>query len=322
MIDHKRILIVDDMHESIIPLLEKTGFVPDYQPNIRREEILKIIQGCIGLIIRSKTKVDPELIDCGVDLRFIARAGSGMDKIDQKYLAKKNILAINAPEGNRDSLGEHAIGMLLNLLHKINIGDKEIKNGVWNRRSNMGCELKNKTLGIYGYGFMGEAFAKKLFSFDCKIIAYDKFKNGFSSKNVEEVDLDEFQRRTEILSLHIPLTSETEGLFDYKNLSQYPKLKVLINTSRGKVLKLFDVVRFMEEGKLIGLGLDVLENEKLSSYSEDEKDLFERLTNLPNVVLTPHVAGWTFESYMRINEVIVKKIKSLAKEFFGTPHSN
>ncbi|MEM9338472.1 MAG: NAD(P)-dependent oxidoreductase [Bacteroidota bacterium] len=308
MTKKKRILIVDNMHESIQPLLLDAGYLPDYQPDINRTEILKIISEYAGLIVRSKTTVDAELIDQGQKLEFIARAGSGMDKVDAEYLEKKNISAINAPEGNRDALGEHALGILLSLMHKIGVADNQVKKGIWDRESNRGYELKGKTVGIYGYGYMGSAFAEKLALLGCKIIAYDKFKVNYADDFVQEVNLESFKEQTEILSLHLPLTSETESLFNYENLSSYPQLKVLINTARGQILKLSDAIRLMEEDKLFGLGLDVLENEKLSSYSEDEKSIFQRLTQLPNVILTPHVGGWTFESYERINKVIVEKI--------------
>ncbi len=311
MIAKNKVLIIDNMHESIEPLLSEAGFLPDYQPNIDRKGILKIIPDYVGLIVRSKTSIDAELIDLGKKLTFIARAGSGMDKVDEEYLKEKNIVAINAPEGNRDSLGEHALGILLSLMHKIGVADNQVKEGVWNREPNRGYELKGKTVGIYGYGYMGSAFAEKLALLGCKIIAYDKFKRNYSDDFVEEVNLGVFKEQTEVLSLHIPLTEETESLFNYDNLTSFSRLKVLINTARGRVLKLSDAIRLMEERKLFGLGLDVLENEKLNSYSEDEKLLFHRLTSLSNVILTPHVGGWTFESYERINEVIVEKLKSL-----------
>ncbi len=310
MSENNRVLIVDRMHESILPLLKGANLEPDYRPEITRDAILSCISEFIGLIIRSKTEVDKELLDAGSNLKFVSRAGAGMDKVDRNYLEKRNIQAINAPEGNRDSLGEHTLGMLLGLLHKINVADNQVKHKIWRREENRGLELKGKVVGIYGYGHMGEAFAKKMVGLDCKILAYDKYKRDFSSDLAKGVDLHTFREQTEILSIHIPLKDETKYLFDYENLTRYPKLKIILNTARGEILKLLDAVRLVEEGRIIGLGLDVLENEKFSTYSTEEKSVFLRLKKLPNVILTPHVGGWTYESYERINNVILEKIKN------------
>lgn len=306
----KKVLIADDMHPSITELLLKAGFESDYLPQISRGEILKRIGHYEGLIIRSKTDVDREVIDRAVKLEFIGRAGAGLDKIDYKYLASKNIPIFNAPEGNRDAVGEHTIGMLLSLLHKINTASKEVRGYIWKREENRGWELRSRTVGIYGYGFMGSSLAKKLSGFDCRVIAYDKYKSGFSNQYVEEVSLSDFQRETEILSIHVPLTVETRGLFDENYLQQFPKLKVILNTARGEVLKNKAVIDLLNSGQLIGAGLDVLENEKIDKLSESEKALFDQLASFRNVIFTPHVAGWTFESYARINEVIVAKLEA------------
>ena len=306
---NKRILIVDDMHESIIPLLTEAGYESVYLPVIERKEILVIIDQFEGLIVRSKTEVDKELIDAGTNLLFVARAGAGMDKVDEDYLQFKKIRLINAPEGNRDSLGEHALGMLLSLLHKISSSFEEVKKGVWNRETNRGIELKGKTVGIYGVGNMGMSFASKLRSLDCKIIGYDKYKEKLPANFVEKVGLEELMRRTEILSIHIPLYEETRHLFDESYLRKFEKLKILINTARGEILSTAALVRLLEEGRIYGAALDVLENEIFEGYTKREQYLFKQLTKFPNVLITPHVGGWTFESYQRINEIIVHKIK-------------
>lgn len=313
MTKNKRILIVDKMHESILPLLREAGYDPDYQPNIKRAEILETIPNCVGLIIRSKTDVDQELIDLGKGLKFIARAGAGMDKVDAAYLNHRGIHAINAPEGNRDALGEHTLVMLLSLTHKIGVADKQVKQGIWSRESNRGYELRGKTVGIYGYGYMGSAFAEKLSVLGCRVIAYDKFKSGFSDRFVQEVSIETFKNDTEILSIHVPLTEETHELFDYQYLKDYPNLKILLNTARGQILVLADVVKLLEEGQLDGVGLDVLENERLSTYTDKEKETFKKLIHYSNVIITPHVAGWSFESYERINQVITEKLKKLSQ---------
>lgn len=310
MMANKRILIVDDMHESILPLLNEAGFDTVYSPGIDRDGILKIIGEFEGLIIRSKTMVDKELIDKALKLKFVARAGAGMDKVDHEYLELKSIHAINAPEGNRDSLGEHATGLLLSLLHKIHSGHAEVTGGKWDREGNRGVELKGKVVGIYGVGNMGISFASKLRGFDCEIIGYDKFKNEFP-QFVDNVQLEELFERTEILSIHIPLYDQTRRLFSEQYLRKFKNLKVLINTARGELLDTKGLITLLQENVLYAAGLDVLENEKLNTYSDEEKERLEQLSNFPNVILTPHVGGWSYESYQRISEVLAEKIARL-----------
>lgn len=309
MTTEKRILIADDMHESILPLLKELGYEPVYLPVIDRNGILEIIHEFEGLIIRSKTSVDKELIDAGVNLKFVARAGAGMDKVDKDYLESKGAKAINAPEGNRDALGEHALGLLLALLHKIPSANEEIKGGTWDRERNRGIELKGKVVGIYGVGNMGMSFAKKLRGFDCEIIGFDKFKGTFPGGFIKNVELDELMERTEILSIHIPLDDQTRQLFTEAYLRKFKNLKVLINTARGEILNTDALIKLLEEGSLYGAGLDVLENEKLESYNDVQKAQLAKLTSFQNVLISPHVGGWTYESYQRISEVIVQKIK-------------
>ncbi|MEM6642983.1 MAG: NAD(P)-dependent oxidoreductase [Bacteroidota bacterium] len=310
MTKKKKVLIVDDMHESILPLLRNEGFEPIYLPIVSREEILELIPDFHGLVIRSKTTVDKELIQQAKKLEFVARAGAGLDKLDEANLREHGILIVNAPEGNRDALGEHTLGLLLAVLHRINVSFQQIKGGSWDREGNRGIELKGKVVGIYGVGYMGKSFASKLKGLGCKVIGYDKYKYEFSEDFIEKVSLDEFQQRTEILSIHIPLTDETEYLFDKSYLSRFSQLRIVLNTARGKVLRTSDLTDLIEEGKVYGAGLDVLENEKPSTYSAKDRELIKRLAVLPNVIVTPHVGGWTFESYQRINEVLVGKLKA------------
>lgn len=311
MTSTKRVLIADDMHESILPLLREQGFDPVYLPVIDRIGILKVISEFQGLIIRSKTAVDKELIDAGVNLQFVARAGAGMDQVDENYLIQKGIKAINAPEGNRDALGEHAVGLLLSLLHKISSAHQEIKSHHWDREGNRGIELKGKVVGIYGVGNMGMSFAKKLQGFDCEILGFDKFKGAFEGGHIKNVELEELMERTEILSLHIPLYQETRQLFDEAYLRRFKNLKILLNTARGEILSSSALINLLEDGTLYGVGLDVLENEKLNTYSRKEKAQLDQLSTFPNVLITPHVGGWTYESYQRISEVIAEKLKTL-----------
>lgn len=302
------VLIADKMHESIVPLLRNAGYKAVYKPEFSRGEILAQLPSVTGLILRSKTSVDRELVDAGTQLQFVARAGAGMDQLDASYLEEKKIYVLNAPEGNRGAVGEHALALLLNLLHKISSSNKQVKEGKWRREENRGVELSTKVVGIYGLGNMGKSFAKKLTGLECKVIAYDKYKKGFSNLLVE---LDEFRSQVEILSIHVPLTEETRLLFSREELSKYPRLKVIINTARGEVLNLEDVVQMIEKKQLFGVGLDVLENEKLEKLEGNQLKVFQKLALFNNVLLTPHVAGWTEESYQNINEVLVQKIKNL-----------
>lgn len=305
-----RVLIVDDMHESILPLLRDGGYDPVYLPVIDREGILAIIQEFDGLIIRSKTNVDQELIDKATQLKFVARAGAGVDQVDLDHLNKKGIKMINAPEGNRDALGEQVLGMLLSLLHRITVSHFQIKQGIWDRVGNRGIELKGKVVGIYGMGNMGKSFAEKLTGMSCEVIGYD-IKTKVADPNIRQVSLEEFMKYTEILSIHIPYKKDTHHLFNRSYLEQFSQLKVVLNTARGGILRTKDLVELMEEGKIFGAALDVLENEKFSTYTTEEEALFKRLSQLPNVIITPHVAGWTYESYARINEVMVQKLREV-----------
>lgn len=306
-----KILIIDKMHESLVPGLEGVGYEVVYKPSISRQELLKEVAGYIGLIVRSKTPIDEEVIEAATNLRFVARAGAGLDLLDVDLLGKKGIHKLNAPEGNRDAVGEHALGLLLNLLARISVANSEIIDGHWNREQNRGFELKGKTVGIYGYGNTGSAFAKKLSGLDCNVLAYDKFKKNYSDHFVEEVSLEQLKEQIEILSLHVPLDASTKEFFSEKELMTYKNLKIIINTARGGILPLDGLIKLLNDDRLLGAGLDVLENEKISELSENEADLLAKLNERDNVIITPHVAGWTKESYERINHVLIEKIADL-----------
>ncbi len=305
-----RILIIDEMHLSIIPLLEGMGYEVDYRPEIQRPEIMELIAQYQGLIIRSKTPMDRLLLEKASNLRFICRAGAGLDQIDLDYLSEKRIQLYNAPEGNRDAVGEHAIGGLLALFNHINKADQEVRKGIWDREGNRGEELAGKTVGIFGYGNMGEAFARKLKGFDVKILAYDKYKKGFGSKYVEECSFEQIQQEADILSIHVPLTSETRNYFTLELLKSFSKPIYLINTARGEVVSFETLNLALDQGILRGAVLDVLENEKFKTFTETQKQEFNKLTSRENVLFSPHIAGWTFQSYEKINQVLVEKIKA------------
>ena len=305
----KKILIADHLHPSFKLEAEKLGFECDELPLISREETLKILKNYSGIAIRTKFQVDKELIEAGTSLQFIARAGAGMDNVDEEYAQTKGIICINAPEGNRDAVAEHVIGMLLSLLNNFRKADNEVRNGIWNREGNRGWEIKGRTLAIIGYGNTGQMLARKLSGFEVKVIAYDKYKTGFSDKYAEEVSMEQVVKHADILSFHIPLTFETRQLFNEEYLFHFKKPIFLLNASRGEVVNTRAVLNGIREGKIMGAGLDVLEVEKFPALSEQE--WFKELTENQKVILSPHVAGWTHESYRRISEVLAKKLKNI-----------
>ena len=306
----KNILIVDDIHPIFMEQAEALGYHCDYQPAIKPEQAYQIIGSYEGLVIRSKFLVDRKVIDLAKNLKFICRAGAGMDNIDEAYANEKGIKLINAPEGNMDAVGEHAVGILLSLMNNLNRSDAEVRNGVWNREANRGYELKGKTVGIIGYGFMGSSFARKLSGFGVNVIAYDKYKTGFSDQYAREVSMEEIVKHADVVSFHIPLTTETKGLVDDEYLFHFKKPIFLLNTSRGKVVKTQAVLNAIKQGKILGAGLDVLEVEKFPALGEQA--WFEELRQSGKVILTPHVAGWTFDSYRKISEVMAEKLSKLS----------
>jgi D-3-phosphoglycerate dehydrogenase len=306
------ILIVDDIHPVFMEMAEAKGYHCDYQPKIKPDEALQIIGNYAGLVIRSKFLLNRQYLDAAKNLRFICRAGAGMDNIDEAYAAEKDITLINAPEGNMDAVGEHAVGLLLALMNNFNGADAQIRNGSWQREPNRGYELKGRTVGIIGYGFMGKSFAKKLSGFEVNVIAYDKYKTGFSDKYAWEVSMEEIVKQSDVLSLHIPLTAETEGLVSDEYLFHFKKPIFFINTSRGKTARVRAVLNAIKQGKILGAGLDVLEVERFPSLAEQE--WFDELRQSGKVILTPHVAGWTFESYRKISEVMGGKLEVFSLE--------
>lgn len=307
----RKVLIIDDMHSSIEPMLMAIGWQANYRADIKRTEILEIIHDYEGLIVRSKTSIDKELIDKAIKLQWIGRAGAGMDQIAMDVVQQKNIPVINAPEGNRDAVGEHAIALLLSLFNKITTADLEIRAYQWRREANRGLEVMGKTVGLFGYGNMGEAFAKRLSGFGCKVIGYDKYKTDFDTQFARRVTEEELKQQTDILSLHVPLTSETQSYFNETHLDSYSKNIFIINTARGEILPLKGLVSALKSGKVKGAGLDVIENEKFDKLSLEQKANLDELIKFNNIVLSPHVAGWSAESYQRINQVLVEKLKRL-----------
>ena len=308
-----KILHIDSNHPLLWEQLENTGFSNEADFTSTKEEVENKIENYHGIVIRSRFKIDKTFIDKAKNLKFIARVGAGLESIDCEYAESKNINLIAAPEGNCNAVGEHALGMILSLFNKLNHADKEVKAGHWNRESNRGTELDGKTIGIIGYGNMGKSFAKKLRGFDVEVLCYDILPN-VGDENAKQVSLEEIQQKSDVLSLHIPWTPETDKMVNASFINQFAKPFWLINTARGKSVVTADLVAALQSGKVLGAGLDVLEYEKLSfeTLFEGEKpEVFDYLLQANNVLLTPHIAGWTFESKEKLAQVIVNKIINL-----------
>jgi D-3-phosphoglycerate dehydrogenase len=303
-----KVLIVDEMHESIVHMPEELGLEVDYFPNIAQTEVLEKVADYEGLIIRSKFFIDENFLQNAPKLKFIGRAGAGLDLIDIEACKKRNIEIFAANEGNRIAVAEHLIGMLLCLFNNILKSDNEIKNNIWKREQNRGEELFGKTVGIIGFGNNGEATASRLIAFGCKILAYDKYRYGFGNQFVTESTMNEIYRNADILSLHIPLTIETNKMFDKTFFERFEKNIYFCNVARGELVVQKDLMDALKSGKVKGACLDVLENEKLNRLTEEQQISFDYLKNQGNVIITPHIAGWTFESYNRINTVLKDKI--------------
>ena len=312
-----KILHIDSNNPLLWNQLQQAGFENHSDFNSSKEDIEAKIHEYQGIVIRSRFKIDQTFLDKATNLQFIARVGAGLESIDCDYAESKNITLIAAPEGNRNAVAEHALGMILSLFNKLNEADREIRSGHWNRESNRGHELDGKVVGIVGYGNMGKSFAKKLRGFDVKVLCYDILENVGDS-NAKQVSFEVFQQEVEVLSLHIPWTPETDKMVDADFINGFAKPFWIINTSRGKNIVTTDLVSAMQSGKILGAGLDVLEYEKLSfeTLFQDKHtpEAFQYLLKAKNVILTPHIAGWTFESHERLAQVIVDKIKF---KYFG-----
>jgi len=307
------VLITDDCHPLLKEGLEKMGWKCDFLPDITPEKTRAIIGEYEGLVINSKILVNRDFLDAAKKLRFVARLGSGMEIVDRVYAAERGVKVWSSPEGNRNAVAEQALGMLLSLANNLTRADREVRQNIWRREANRGWELSGKILGIVGFGHTGSQFARKLAGMDLKVLAYDKYlPKGFAAEMnwVKETSLEEIQAQAEIISLHLPLTEETLGFADKTFLQRCKKGFVLINTSRGKCVRLEDLVAEMESGQVGGACLDVFENEKPQTYSEKEKTLYTRLYQFENLVLSPHVAGWTHESKRLLAEILLQKIAS------------
>ncbi|HEV7348093.1 2-hydroxyacid dehydrogenase [Telluribacter sp.] len=312
-----KILIVDEMHPSLLGMLDEQGWQYNYQPRFRRDDIIAHISAYEGLVIRSKTRVNEEVLAKAEKLRFVARAGAGLDLIDLDAIGGRDIRLFHAGEGNRDAVAEHTLGMLLCLFNNILKADRQIRQGTWDREGNRGIELLGKTVGIIGYGNNGSATARRLSGFGCKVLAYDKYRDNYGDHFAEEAPLERIKQEADVLSLHVPLTSETRQWVNEDFIAGFTKPFFLNNVARGEIVSLEAVVSGLESGKLRGACLDVLENEKLGTLTPEQQAAFDYLRTSDRVVLTPHVAGWSHESYVRINEVLVRQIREWANSASG-----
>ena len=304
-----KILFIDTVHPLLKQELEKENHICDSAYNKSKTEIQQIISNYQGIIIRSRFKIDKQFIDCGSNLKFIARAGSGLENIDVEYAENKNIHCYNAAEGNRQAVAEHALGMLLSLFNNLNNADQEVREGKWERERNRGIELAGKTVGIIGYGNNGSAFAEVLKGFNVKILAYDKYLTNYP----QESSMENINKEADIISLHVPLTDETTYLVDDNFINRFVKNFYLINTARGKCVNTKNLVKALENKKIKGACLDVLEYEKTSFENLSKDGLtsdMQYLMNAQNTILSPHVAGWTVESNVKIAEVLLNKFTS------------
>ena len=308
-----KILHLDSNHPLLFNQLNDLGYTNHEDYTSSKSEVEAKIAEYDGMIIRSRFNIDKQFLDAAKNLKFIGRVGAGLENIDCNYAEKKGIYLISAPEGNRNAVGEHALGMLLSIFNKLNKADKEVRDGKWLREANRGLELDGKTVGLIGYGNMGKAFAKKLRGFDVNVLCYD-IKPNVGDENAKQVSLEALQEKADVLSLHTPQTPLTLNMVDSEFINKFKKSFWLINTARGKSVVTQDLVDALKAKKILGAGLDVLEYEKSSFEnlfaSDNMPKAFQYLIKSENVLLSPHVAGWTIESNIKLAQTIVDKIKA------------
>lgn len=303
-----KVLITAPCHPVLLQQLEKAGYAVEYLPAITYEELNTAIASVQGLVVTTRLRIDQAVIDRAPLLKWIGRLGSGMELIDVEYARLKGIQCVSSPEGNRNAVAEHALGMLLCLTHHILKSNRELKNGEWLRNANRGVELRNKTVGVIGYGNTGSAFAALLAPFQVQVLAYDRYKTGFGQGYIQEASLEQISQYANVISFHVPLTSETKYMASGEWFGQLQQKPLLVNTSRGAVVHLPDLITALKEGQVSGAALDVLENEKPDTYTLNEQTQFEWLMDQPNVLLTPHIAGYSHEALEGMAKVLLQKL--------------